>query len=134
MVHADYITPMELAYRWYQEQLADLMARLESTLDADSVPLIDTTMVLCVSEYSSGRHWHNALPVVLLGALGGITPGRWVDHLPGTVDDHEEGGGYSLSGTSMNQLEVSLLHAFGGSDDAFGFHEDGLPEGPLPGL
>jgi len=134
MVHADYVAPMELAYRWYHEMLADLLTRLEQTTDADGDNLLDTTLILCVSEYSSGRHWNNALPVVLVGDLGPIVPGRWLDHLPGTVDDHEAGGGYSLSGTSMNQLHLSLLHAFGGSDEAFGFHDDSLPEGPLPGL
>ncbi len=134
MVHADYQTGMEVAYRWYHEVLADLLDALAAGTDADGDNMLQTTLVVCVSEYSSGRHWHNALPVVLAGCVGAAPTGRHLNFLSSTVADFEASHGYQQSLATTNQLWTSVLHAFGFDDETFGFVDPDLPNGPLPGL
>lgn len=134
MVHADYQAGMELAYQWYYEQWAAILEQMANTTDADGDNLLDTTLVMMVSEFSSGRHWNRNLPIVLAGCVGDAPLGRWLDYRPGSVDDYEAANGYLDSAYSTNQLYVSLLQAFGYSDEAFGYTADELPTGPLPGL
>jgi len=134
MVHADYQAGMEIAYRWYMEVLADLLQRLSETTDADGDNMLDTTLVVALSEYSSGRHWNNALPVVLAGGLGCATPGRWLDFMGGSVSDFEASGGYLDSSATTNQLWTSVLNLFGEDDGEFGLVDASVPNGPLPGL
>ncbi len=134
MVHADYQPGMELAYEWYFEQWAYILDRMANTDDADGDNLLDTSLVMMISEYSSGRHWNRNLPIVLAGCVGGAPLGRWLDLRPGTVDEYEAANGYLNSEYSTNQLYLSLLHAFGFSDTEFGFTAPELPSGPLPGL
>jgi hypothetical protein len=134
MVHADYQPGMELAYTWYMEQFAHVLRRMSETTDADGDNLLDTSLVMLVSEYSSGRHWNRHLPVILAGCVGDAPLGRWLDLRPGSVDDYEARNGYLDSGYTMNQLLVSILHAFGFDDADFGFTAPELPSGPLPGL
>ena len=131
MVHADYQPGMEHPFRWYNEVLADLLTRMAATTDADGDNLLDTSLVVAFSEYSSGRHWNTALPIVLAGNLGGARTGRWLDHLAHPL---AELTGYSRSGFTTNQLWTSVLHAFGFDDAHFGHEVPELPAGPLPGL
>lgn len=135
MVHADYQPGMEHVFRWYVTVLVDLLERLSVTTDADGDNMLDTTLVVYLSEFSSGRHWTTSLPVVLAGNLGQIDPGRWVDHMPLDRDTFQDHGGYSYSGVTTNQLFTSLLHQFGFDDETFGYTGDGaLPTGGVPGL
>jgi hypothetical protein len=131
VVHSDYQPGMEHPYRWYQTMLADLLGKLAETRDVDGEPMLDTTLVLAFSEYSSGRHWNTSLPIVLAGNLPGAEMGRWVDFMNVGV---ERLTNYTPSGFTTNQLHTSLLHAFGGDDETFGFNDGELPLGPLPGL
>ena len=39
------------------QMFADLLNKLDNTLDVDGDNMLDTSMVLAVSEFSSGRHW-----------------------------------------------------------------------------
>ena len=147
MVHDDWVPGAEHVYRWYMEQFADLLGRLATTVDADGDNMLDTSLVLCISEYSSGRHWNTGLPVILAGNVGGAQLGRWVDHMVLSAADFQENGAYAYSGQHIAQLYVSLLNAFGFDDTAFGY--DGefnfpdwvgldtgglMPQGPLAGL
>jgi hypothetical protein len=131
MVHADYQPGMEVAYRWYMEMLADLLGRMAVTTDADGDNLLDTTLVVCASEYSSGRHFTRSLPALLVGATGPYAPGRWVDHMPTSPESFN---GWTDSGVTTNQLLVSILHAFGFDDARFGLDDPDIPEGGVPGL
>lgn len=131
MVHADFQDGMEHAFRWYHEMFADLLDLMAAAQDADGDNLLDTSLVVFMSEYSSGRHHHNALPVILAGNLPGAQMGRWVNHLSVSA---EQLGPSDLSGTTTNQLWTSVLHAFGRDDETFGLRADDLPTGPLPGL
>jgi hypothetical protein len=134
MVHADPQEGMEVVFRWYMEVLASLLGKLDETEDGDGGSLLDSSLVLCISEFSSGRHWHNSLPIVLAGNLGGAPTGRWLDLMAGSLEDFEASRGSMQSGATMNQLCVSLLHAFGFDDPSFGYAPSELPLGPLPGL
>ena len=131
MVHADYQPGMEVAYRWYMEMLADLLGRMAVTTDADGDNLLDTTLVVCASEYSSGRHFTRSLPALLVGATGPYAPGRWVDHMPTSPENFN---GWTDSGVTTNQFLVSILHAFGFDDARFGLDDPDIPEGGVPGL
>ena len=133
MVHADYQPGMEWVYRWYIASLADLLGRLDRAVDADGDNLLDTTLVLWMSEYSSGRHWTRNLPALVIGAVG-EDGGRWLDFMAGSVDDVESHGGYLDGTATTNQLFVSLLQRLGQPDTTFGQVADDMPEGPLPGL
>ena len=135
MVHADFQLGMELVYRWYVDGLVDLLERLATTTDADGDNMLDTTLVVFMSEFSSGRHWNTSLPVVLAGNLGPVETGRWVDHMPVDRSTFQESGGYTFSGVTTNQLYVSLLRMLGFDDETFGFTDgDTLPSGGVPGL
>jgi hypothetical protein len=134
VVHADYQPGMEHVYRWYHEQLATLIQRLHDTQDADGDNMLDTTCVLAMSEFSSGRHWNNALPALLAGNIGPATTGRFLNYMNGSVEDLEAKSGYLNSGFSTNQLFTSLLRAFGGDDAGFGYSDETTPTGDLPGL
>ena len=61
MVHADYQAGAEHVYRWYMEMFADLLQKLNDTQDVDGDNMLDTSMVLGISEFSSGRHWNTSL-------------------------------------------------------------------------
>ncbi|MCB9527524.1 MAG: DUF1552 domain-containing protein [Myxococcales bacterium] len=137
VVHADYQPGMEHPYRWYMETFVDLLQRMAAMTDADGDNLLDTSLVVYLSEYSSGRHWNTSLPVVLAGNLGAAPghgmSGRWVDVMDGGVDALEASNGYRASGATMNQLWTSVLRMFGGAGD-FGFNDGSLPTGGLPAL
>jgi len=135
MVHADYQPGMEHVYRWYTHCLVDLLDRLATTTDADGDNMLDTTLVVFMSEFSSGRHWTTSLPVILLGNVGMVETGRWVDHMPLDRESFQLYGGYEYSGVTTNQLYTSLLHICGFDDDTFGYTAEGaLPSGGVPGL
>ena len=132
MVHADFQPGMEWVYRWYLEMLADLLTRMDGMLDADGENLLDTSLVLFMSEFSSGRHWNTSLPTLLFGDVG--AGGRWLNFLTMDAATFQDRGGYEYSGVTTNQLFTSILHRFGGDDETFGQPLDGTPLGPLPGL
>lgn len=135
MVHADFQPGMEHVYRWYVENLVDLLERLASTTDADGDNMLDTTLVVFLSEFSSGRHWNTSLPVILAGHLGGVETGRFVNHMTLDPATFQESGGYAYSGVTTNQLFTSLLHMLGFDDETFGHTGDAdLPTGGVPGL
>ena len=129
MVHADYQSGMEHVYQWYMKMLLQLLRSLEAKVDADGDNLLDHTLILAVSEFSSGRHWHTSLPTLLLG--GPERTPLWKDYLDGGLDTLEESQGQHASGTNMNQLLLSVLHHFGLSDDSFGYVADEIDSTPL---
>jgi len=134
VVHADPQPGMAHVYRWYHEMLADLLQRLASTPDSDGVPLLDSTLVICMSEYSSGRHWVGGLPCLLIGATGPVKTGRWINFFSTDYQQFINRGGYIDNGANTNQLWTSVLHILGQSDDGFGHRHESIDSGPLPGL
>ena len=147
MVHADYQSGAEHVYHWYMQMFADLLQKLDSTLDADGDNMLDTSMVLAISEYSSGRHWLTNIPMIFAGNFGGASMGRWVNHMTLSPTDFQENGSYAYTGYNVSQAYVSMLQAFGFEDQTFGYEgafnysdwvgiDTGglMPQGPLSGL
>ncbi len=67
--------------RFYMEQFAYFLDRLEAIREADGSTLLDNSMIVYGCAISDGnRHAHLDLPIVLAGGGGGsLTPGRHVD-------------------------------------------------------
>jgi len=77
------------AYRWYMQQVANLVERLSSIEDGPGQTLMDSTLILSISEFGNGGNHDTAqLPVLLLGNLGGrIQTGRHLDLTGYTTGD-----------------------------------------------
>jgi Protein of unknown function (DUF1552) len=86
--------------RWYMEQFARFLARLDAMKEADGTSVLDNSMIVYGCGIGDGNeHNHDDLPVVLAGGAGGLLrPGR---HM--TVKH----------GTPMTNLFVSLLDRMG---------------------
>jgi hypothetical protein len=83
--------------RFYAEQFAYFLSKLESVREDDRT-LLDRVMIVFGGGHSDGNaHRHTDLPVVLAGRGGGLRSGRHVDH----------------GGKPMTNLYLSLLERFG---------------------
>jgi hypothetical protein len=114
--------PMAFAgFKYYSDQVALLLNELES-FDEGGTSLLDHTLVLWISEYGDGgAHNTDDIPVVLAGGLGGAV--RTGQHLS-----------FSGQNRTTNDLFVTLLNLFGGTDTQFGYGADRFNKGPLPGV
>jgi hypothetical protein len=95
--------------RWYSEQFAKFLARMEATPDVDGHSLLHNSRIIYGSGNADGnRHTHENLPLVLAGNGGGLlTPGRYVRH-----------GGQPMSNlflTLADQVGASGVERFGDS-------------------
>jgi hypothetical protein len=104
-------------FRWYSEQAAYLLDKLNSIPEGAGT-MLDNTVVLWVSEFSdSNGHNANKLMWMLMGNAGGyFKTGQILD----------------CAGKSTNDVHASLCNAFGIADRTFG--NPAYCAGPLPGL
>ena len=104
-------------YRWYSEQAAYLLERLDSIPEGGGT-MLDNTLILWASEFGeSNGHSSNNLMWLLMGnAAGQFGTGRVLD----------------CGGRSTNDLHTSLCNAFGIPDQTFG--NPAYCSGPLPNL
>jgi hypothetical protein len=106
--------------RWYAEQFAHFLGRLDSVTEGDGQTLLDHTAVVWVNEQEQGIgniHRWNRMPFVLAGSAGGyFRTGRKVE----------------LSGISHGDLYVSLMRAVGMDDATFG--DPDFCTGPIDAL
>jgi hypothetical protein len=104
--------------RWYMEQLAYLLAKLDAIPEGDGT-MLDNTVLLLGSEVSAGNsHSHMDNPFLIAGSgAGHFAMNRRLDF----------GGD-----VSHNNLLVSLLQSMGLPDETFG--EPEFCTGPLSGL
>lgn len=86
--------------RWYMEQFARFLSRLDAMKEADGTSVLDNSMIVYGCAIGDGnKHNHDDLPVVLAGGGGGsLRPGRHVAARPDTP---------------MTNLFVSLLDRMG---------------------
>ena len=111
---------VETAMLWYTDQFKLLLDELAS-FDDGGVPLLDNTLVLWISEFGDGgTHDTTQLPVVLAGGLGGALK---------DIGQH-----LAFNGRTTNDLFVTLLNLFGGTDTSFGYGGASLNKGVLPGV
>jgi hypothetical protein len=68
--------------RWYVEQFAKFLDKLDKLTDADGKSVLHNSMIVYGSGNADGnRHTHSNLPWLLAGAGGGtLRPGRYVKH------------------------------------------------------
>jgi hypothetical protein len=104
-------------YRWYSEQFAYLLGKLDA-ISEGSGTMLDNTVILWASEFGeSNGHSPNNLLWLLMGNAGGqFRTGRILN----------------CGGKSTNDLHTSLANAFGLPDKTFG--NPAYCAGPLPDL
>ncbi|MCA9673983.1 MAG: DUF1552 domain-containing protein, partial [Myxococcales bacterium] len=103
------------AERWFAEQFAYLLGRLDATADPDGGTLLDSTLVLWCKEMGDSRlHVCTDVPMVIAGA--GFQTGRYLQ----------------AGGASHAQMLVSIARALGVQTASFGDPSHGT--GPLAGL
>ena len=93
--------------RWYMQQFAWFLQKMEDTKDLDGNSLLHNSMIVYGCGNSDGnRHTHHNLPIVLAGAGGGtLKPGRYT----------------KIGGQPMSNLFLTMADQFGVSDlDRFG--------------
>ncbi|MBK6918653.1 MAG: DUF1552 domain-containing protein [Deltaproteobacteria bacterium] len=104
---------------FYSQQLAYFGDALANSLDVDGSPVLDNTVIVCVTEVAEGpTHAYTDMPLLLLGTAGGALR-------PGHYDFGNE--------RTMNDLFVTVGQALG----IDGFDSFGAPEyvnGPLTEL
>lgn len=111
-------------YTWYMQKLALLMKRLGEIQDGPEGTLLDSTLVLSISEFGDGsQHATTRLPVLLLGGLGGrLRTGRHLD----------------MTGYTTGDLFTTVQAITTGVTDPFGitgtWQGRALHRGLLPGL
>jgi hypothetical protein len=115
---ADAIDKLTRINRWYAEQLAYLIGRLQQIPEGDGT-MLDNTLILWCNELAKGNvHGRTDAPYVLAGKAGGaLQTGRFL-RFDGNVPH--------------NNLLLSLIHALGQADTSFG--DPDWCTGPLTGL
>jgi len=95
-------------YNWFSSRIAGLLHTLETTMDADGRPLMDTTLVLWTSEFGAGGpHSNDNVPVMLFGGSEGhFALGRQFE-----IDGDRE-----QRSLPLHALFVSLAHHMGLTD------------------
>ena len=78
----DWIDKVADIDRWYVQQFAKFLEKLEKLTDADGKSVLHNSMIVYGSGNADGnRHTHSNLPLLLAGAGGGtLNPGRYVKH------------------------------------------------------
>ncbi|MEM9488393.1 MAG: Tat (twin-arginine translocation) pathway signal sequence domain protein, partial [Myxococcota bacterium] len=107
------------AERWFTEQFAYLLDKLETTPDPlTGTSLLDSSLVLWCKEMGDSRlHVCTSVPFVLAGkACGQLQTGRYLRY----------------SGDPHNKLLVSVCQLMGLNNNSFG--DSSFGSGPLPGL
>ncbi len=104
-------------YKWFGSNFAYLLDRLASVKEGDGT-LLDNTVVLWVTEIQEPpTHDQTKMPFMIAGGKNaGIKTGRWL----------------KVPSQSHNNLLVTLLNVFGGTDTTFGRKE--YNTGALAGL
>jgi len=93
-------------YQWYATNFAYLLQKLDSVKEGDGTTLLDNTLIFWISEIQKpDDHGQTNMPFVLAGkAQGKVRTGRWI----------------KIQSQPHNNLLVSLLNIFGGTDTKFG--------------
>jgi hypothetical protein len=113
-------TAMRIFTTFYATQVALLIDKLKSTVDANGKPLLDSTMVLWASELGGNEqnadpHQTSSVPAVLMGnGQGTFKTGRYLHGK--SPDIASDGSSYQEAGRDMARLLVSLAQYMGLSD------------------
>jgi hypothetical protein len=103
--HGSSRTEQQKVYRWYSEQFAYLLGKLQAVPEGDGT-MLDNTVVLWISEFgNSSSHSLRNLMWFVMGNVGGFL---------------RQGQVLKLPGRSVSDLHLTMAHAFGIRDQAFG--------------
>jgi hypothetical protein len=98
---------LSMGQRFYAESVATLLDRLSSTMDLDGRPMLDSTLVLWISDFgNAGSHQVTRLPVVMAGLGGAFAKGRHLD--------------LTATRPTTGDLYATVLRLLGGTDMTFG--------------
>ncbi len=114
---------LKIFYNWFSDRVVKVIDKLQSTLDADGRPLLETTLVLWTSEFGSGGpHTNGFVPVMLFGdSAGAFKTGR----------HFQQEGTKEAQAMVLHQMFVSIIRHMGLSHiDTFG----NAGKGPLEWL
>jgi len=108
---------MAVMNRWYAEQVAYLVGRLDA-VNEGSTTLLDNSLAFWCSEVSyAATHTFKNIRAFLFGTAGGkIKTGQHLD----------------FARAAHNKLHVTFLNAMGVPATSFG--DSGFGDGPLPGI
>jgi hypothetical protein len=101
---------------WYAGHVAALAAELDAVPDGDGT-LLDSTLIVWVTELGTPVHQHTGGLTVLLGGTRFFNTGRYVRYP--TVGDSLVAHTDPV-GPALNRLWVSVLQCMGQPDSAFG--------------
>jgi hypothetical protein len=102
------------------QQLATFIDLLRATPDGDGT-LLDSTLVVYLSELSHGNHGHEHFPSLLFGSGGGmVTPGRYIKYAQNNPNPFGRNYRNEYTGTAHSKLLVSIAQGFGLELDDFG--------------
>lgn len=100
--------------------LANFIDMLRETPDGDG-NLLDSTLVVYLSEIAHGNHGHEHYPSLLFGSGGGIvTPGRYIKYAQNNPNPFNRNYYNEFTGTAHSKLLISILQGFGVDIDHFG--------------
>jgi hypothetical protein len=115
--HGSSRTEQQKVYRWYSEQFAYLLGKLDAVKEGAGT-MLDNTVVLWVSEFgNSSSHSLKNLMWFVMGNVGGFL---------------RQGQVLKLPGRSVSDLHVTIGHAFGIPDQTFG--DAAFSTGPIAPL
>jgi hypothetical protein len=93
--------------------LANFIDLLRETPDGDGT-LLDSTLVVYLSEIAHGNHGHEHYPSLLFGSGGGIvTPGRYIKYAQNNPNPWGRNYHNEYTGTAHSKLLISILQGFG---------------------
>jgi hypothetical protein len=127
---------MRIFTTFYATQVAALIDKLKTTIDAAGRPLLDSTVVLWASELggndaNTDPHQTGSTAAVLIGSgQGTFRTGRYIHGV--SPDVGSRGAGYVEAGKNMARLLVSLIQ-YMGLTDVNTVGATGVT-GPLPAL
>lgn len=128
---ADYLNKLREIDRWEVNEVANFLSKLEDTPEGEGTTVLDNTLAYFNSEISDGdRHRMYDMPIFLAGGAGGRLKIDGSHHMYTQMTFPRPVLGPSGGPHGIN-LFVSIMRAFGLSDDTFG---DGSASGPLEDL
>ena len=105
---------------WQAEQVAKIVDILAAVPDG-SGSLLDSTLVVYLSELSHGNHGHEHYPIIMFGNLdGAVTPGRYIKYKQANPNPYDRNYMNQYTGTPHSHLFISILQSFGLDIDFLG--------------
>jgi hypothetical protein len=105
---------------YQSESLARIIDTLRAVPDGEG-SLLDSTLVVYMSELAHGGHGHEHFPTLMFGSGGGIvTPGRYIKYAQNNPIPYPRNYYNEFTGAPHSRLLVSILQGFGLDIDYLG--------------